>query len=86
VPRGQKRIKLIGVAIMQDVRKTSTEKVTALIVSDLISGKIRYIHLQRLPDTQSLLRLCPLGFLPLGADRTALCGARTDQGIGTLAT
>src|ERR1700761_3845974 len=30
-----------------------------------------------LPETQSLLRLFPLGFLPLGADRPVLCGAWT---------
>jgi hypothetical protein len=46
----------------------------------------RFNWQSQLPETRNHLRFLPLGFLPLGADRTVLCGARTNPKIGTLAT
>ena len=46
----------------------------------------RFDWQDKLPETRSRLRFLPLGFLPLGADRTVLRGARTNPETGTLAT
>ena len=46
----------------------------------------RFNRQDQLAETRNRLRFLPLGFLPLGADRKVLCGARTYPRIGTLAT
>src|ERR1700744_5959712 len=57
-----------------------------LLLAACLARNSRIFTIKGSRDTQSLFRLCPLGFSPLGADRPVLCGAWTDPGIGTLAT
>ena len=71
---------MIGVTIMQDVGKTSAKTVTALAVWRPLVGRFCRLNIKGSLETQSLFRLCPLGFLPLGVDRSVPCGARTDLG------